>query len=104
MGYTYKRTARYPRSYTRIRALCYIHLRDTTGASHIQKTYRKMNKLLKIAKIIILTIVTFGLYGAYWIFINLMENPAESDPDEPDNPARKAQDTIALTWLHFINR
>jgi hypothetical protein len=48
--------------------------------------------------------VTFGLYGAYWIFINLMENPAESDPDDPDNPARKAQDTIALTWLHFINR
>lgn len=62
--------------------------------------------IIKYLKIVILSIVTFGLYGAYWIFVNMMDNPETADPDTDDESRskRRAQDTIALTWLHFLNR
>ncbi len=66
-----------------------------------------MKVLLKYLKVVILSILTFGIYGAYWIFVNMMNEPDASDDPElgdSEKAARHAQDTIALTWLNFINR
>lgn len=63
-----------------------------------------MKTVLKALKVIVLTIVTFGLYGAYWIFINMFADDDVQDRDDSEQAARNAQDTITLTWLHFLNR
>ncbi len=63
-----------------------------------------MKNVARIAKVFLLTILTGGLYGAYWIFINLFEQPEKEDLGDKEKAAGEARDTIALAWMHFINR
>lgn len=63
-----------------------------------------MKTIVKFLKVCILTIVTGGLYGAYWIFTNITRVDENPDEGEIEKSAHEAQNTIAVTWLHFINR
>ena len=63
-----------------------------------------MKRIAVIAKVFLLTILTGGLYGAYWIFVNLYKQPEQEGLGEAEKAAGEARNTIALAWLHFINR
>lgn len=63
-----------------------------------------MKTIGKTLKILILTILTGGIYGAYWIAVNLFREPDDPDMGDAEKQAGESQNTIALAWLHFINR
>lgn len=63
-----------------------------------------MNRIAGIAKVFLLTIITGGIYGAYWIFVNLYKQPEQEELGDTEKAAGEARNTIALVWLHFINR
>ena len=63
-----------------------------------------MKSVAGILKVLFLTVITGGIYGAYWLFINLYKQPDYPGMSESEKAAGEAQNTIALTWLHFINR
>jgi len=63
-----------------------------------------MKIIVKFLKIVFLTIITGGLYGAYWIFTNMYRQADYPGIGDSEKKAAEAQDTIALAWMHFINR